>query len=323
MFGSRGPMVAKLQGWLNELLKLRPPLNVNGFFDQKTAAAVRRFQQQNKISVNLNPVVGFNTWKEIGKKLGQTRIFADSDLSRELKKIMAPDVIASPGNMRIDKVVFRFLFRLRFPKKIVDKLDDDNLDRLLGFMEADTDVNDLRWFAYMLATVLLECGPDFLPKAEGGCNDTTGCSPISQVINGVRKVNNRDYGRPMACPNTRLRPPRPCPSGNKTHTYYGRGYVQLTRDSNYQSMSQRLGRGEELIHFPERVMQPDLAYTIMSVGMREGSFTRHKLSDFISGTKCDYRSARLIINPADTSTFDTGRNFATIFEGILEASVIQ
>jgi len=49
--GSSGKIIEKLQGWLNELLKLKPPLEVTGFFDPKTGAAVRKFQQQNNIPI--------------------------------------------------------------------------------------------------------------------------------------------------------------------------------------------------------------------------------------------------------------------------------
>ena len=62
--------------------------------------------------------------------------------SREFRqeKIMAGDVVAQPGNLKIDKTVFKFLYRLRVRKDFVAKLNDDNLDRLLGFMEKDKDV---------------------------------------------------------------------------------------------------------------------------------------------------------------------------------------
>jgi hypothetical protein len=41
--GSSGKIVEKLQGWLNELQKPKPPLSVNGFFDLNTANAVTKF----------------------------------------------------------------------------------------------------------------------------------------------------------------------------------------------------------------------------------------------------------------------------------------
>jgi hypothetical protein len=182
-------------------------------------------------------------------------------------------------------------------------------------METDKGVDDLRWLAYMLATALMECGPDFQPRSENGCNQTTGCIPTP--------TNARNYGKPRTCPNLLKKPAQPCPAGKKTHTYYGRGYAQLTHFGNYQKLSDRLGLGDQLLHFPERANQPDISYNIMSVGMREGLFTTRRLADYISGTRCDYRSARAIINPGDQVTYSLGNELATIFEDIFEASVIS
>jgi len=313
--GSSGKIVEKLQGWLNELLKLKPPLNVNGFFDPKTGGALRRFQQLNNLPIGPQPVVSIRTWRMIGWKLGKRRILEDPDVPEPLKKLMAVDVIAKPGNLKIDKTVFRFLYGLRVRKSYVRKLNEQNLDLLLSFMEKDTAVDDLRWFAYMLATVLIECGAAFRPISEDGCNDTTGCVPI--------RTNPRNYGKPTPCPNLLRKPAQPCPAGKKTHTYYGRGYVQLTHLRNYKKLSDRLGLGDQLVHFPERAIQPDISYNVMSVGMREGLFTRHRLSDYISGKRCDYRSARAIINPRDQITYELGNELATIFEEIFETSVIS
>jgi len=315
MFGSSGRIVIRLKAWLTELLRLNPPLDGSPMFDLKTQKALEQFQKANGITVNRNPVVGFDTWKAIGKKLGQVRIFNDPDLPAGLKIIMAADVIATPGQLQIDRPGFFFLHLVRFGKKSLDGGAQANLDQLLGFMEADANVSDLRWFAYMLATTRHEAGPDYLPRSEGGCNDTTGCTAIVQ--NG--KTNNRDYGRPRACPNLGANPPTPCPAGRRTHTYYGRGYVQLTHDTGYALMAGRTG--VDLIHFPERAMLPNVAYQVMSIGMRGGLFTGHSLGEFISGTTTDYRSARQIVNPLDTSTFGPIAATAKTFEEMLEASV--
>ena len=47
------------------------------------------------------------------------------------------------------------------------------------------------------------------------------------------------------------------------------------------------------------VMDPEISYAIMSYGMRTGMFTGRKLSQYISGTKCEYKGARKIINGTD------------------------
>lgn len=84
-----------------------------------------------------------------------------------------------------------------------------------------------------------------------------------------------------------------------TNVYYGRGYVQLTWDYNYKEMGKRLNMGDELYINPDKVLEHDIAYKIMSYGMRLGSFTARKLLDYISGSKCNYVKARQIINGLD------------------------
>ena len=62
--------------------------------------------------------------------------------------------------------------------------------------------------------------------------------------------------------------------------------MQVTHKSNDAKMNQ--------------VLQPTIAYRIMSYGMRYGSFTGEKLSDFIRpGKAADYYHAREIINGLD------------------------
>jgi hypothetical protein len=47
---------------------------------------------------------------------------------------------------------------------------------------------------------------------------------------------------------------------------------------------------------PKIALDPEVAYAIMSYGMRHGSFTGKRLSTFINRTQCDYTNARTIIN---------------------------
>ena len=57
--------------------------------------------------------------------------------------------------------------------------------------------------------------------------------------------------------------------------------------------------GDELYINPAKALDKKIAYDIMSYGMRNGTFTGHKLSDHINGKKCDYENARRIINGLD------------------------
>ena len=73
---------------------------------------------------------------------------------------------------------------------------------------------------------------------------------------------------------------------------------------------------------PEQALRPQIAYGIMSVGMRKGLFTGKKLSDYISrGGGCDYKQARRIINGLDRASLIA--DYAATLEDILRASIMR
>jgi hypothetical protein len=218
------------------------------------------------------------------------------------------------GQYLFDRVNFFALYATEFGQ-ILNANQTNGLSALLSFMEQDAHVTDLRWFAYMLATVKHECANRYQPIREFGCDDNR--NPVCTPLPG----NPRTYGNPVRCPNLQLVPSRPCPAGRQTHTYYGRGYVQLTRQGNYGRLGAALGRGNDFVHRPDDVLDPNTSYQIMSLGMRDGMFTGRRLSDFINSTRLDYTGARAIINPNDLATFPTIAGHAQRFQRILEASV--
>lgn len=166
------------------------------------------------------------------------------------------------------------------------------MDALLTAAEGDTQITDLRWLAYMLATVKHECADRWQPIEEFG------------------KGQGYKYGKPVTVTD---------PAGKQyTNVYYGRGYVQLTWDYNYRSMGQKLGN--RLLYEPSLALDPEVAYQIMSLGMRQGSFTGVGLSKYINADKCDYVNARRIINGTDQAQKIAG--YAQKFESILRASVV-
>jgi putative chitinase len=175
------------------------------------------------------------------------------------------------------------------------------LDNLIGYIELDSEVTDLRWAAYMLATVKHECADTYQPITERGPK-----SYFNKYEPGT------SIGRNL---------------GNKVkgdgYLYRGRGYVQITGRANYQKLSNDIGlTGEDdLILNPDHALHPDVAYRIMSYGMRNGVFTGKKLSDYIKGTTCDYTNARRIINRLDQAVKIKG--YAVNFESILKNSVIS
>lgn len=166
------------------------------------------------------------------------------------------------------------------------------LDTILGAAEADPQITDLRWLAYMLATVKHECADRWQPIEE------------------FSKGKGLRYGSPVRVAD---------PDGREhNHVYYGRGYVQLTWDWNYRSMGEKLGI--RLLYEPHLALDPVVAYRIMSLGMRDGHFTGKALSKYINDQQCDYVNARRIINGTDRAELIAG--YARKLESILRASVI-
>ncbi|MGE3346871.1 MAG: hypothetical protein AB7I35_05490 [Ramlibacter sp.] len=173
------------------------------------------------------------------------------------------------------------------------------LDALLASVQLDPDITDLRWVAYMLATVKHECANTFHPVTEYGADSYFA-----------------KYERPSAL-SVRL--------GN-TQTgdglrFKGRGYVQITGRANYTRLSAALGLGTAFVTQPALVLEPLNAYRIMSLGMRAGMFTGRKLAGYINATTCDYLGARRIINGQDKAQEIAA--VAVTLQAALEASLLD
>lgn len=84
--------------------------------------------------------------------------------------------------------------------------------------------------------------------------------------------------------------------------YYGRGYVQLTWQSNYQKFKNVLG--VDLVGNPDLALNPTYAARILAVGMKNGMFTGVGLDNYLGPNKNDWYNARRIVNGLDkASTF--------------------
>lgn len=82
--------------------------------------------------------------------------------------------------------------------------------------------------------------------------------------------------------------------------YYGRGDVQITYKTNYQTWANRLS--VDLVGHPELANRPDIAARIAVEGMRDGTFTGRRLGTFIHGNHRDFIAARHIVNDSDKSS---------------------
>ena len=190
-----------------------------------------------------------------------------------------------PGNEGLLTRVDPKMFRTLYIKQNGLGLTLTNGEELLVFfnlLQNDPEITDIRWAAYMLATVHKETTFSFKASTKEG--DRGGESRYAQAVQvvdvlGCRGPVNTEY----------------------SNTYYGRGYVQLTWEENYRKIGKAYGIGDELHINPDRAHELEIAYFAATYGMRYGAYTtgRHKLSDHINSSRCDYRSARQIINGFD------------------------
>ncbi|MGB9178323.1 MAG: hypothetical protein WCB68_03675 [Pyrinomonadaceae bacterium] len=232
--------------------------------------------------------------------IGGVIAIADAPMQRaaaKVRKASASKYIYT-GQLKLDVAKADNLYKGKLTKLTLKNFNETGqvwFDKLLNFIITDPEIKDLRWIAYMLATVKRECGNTWAPIEEYG------------------KGKGHAYGKAIKIKD----------SAGKEHTnaYYGRGYVQLTWESNYKTMSKALGYGEDLWIHPERALEPEIAYKIMSYGMRHGSFTGKKLSSYIKDDTCDYKNARRIINGLDH--WQEIKGAAEGFEAILLATRIE
>jgi len=87
------------------------------------------------------------------------------------------------------------------------------------------------------------------------------------------------------------------------YPWYGRGYVQLTWQHNYEHADEELELGGSLIANPDRALEHEIASKVMVRGMEEGWFTSKKLGDYLplSGEAGfdAFKGARYIVNRQD------------------------
>jgi len=177
-------------------------------------------------------------------------------------------------------------------------LTDDGkavLTKLFSLIEKDKTMTDVRLVAYTLATIKWETADTFKPISEVGTDEE-----LEKRYDG--RLGNSEPG-----------------DGSR---YKGRGYVLLTGKRNYQRVSEVLGLAgtdSDLVKYPERVMDPEIAYRVAGAMMSQGLVTGKKLGDFINNQQTDYTNARKIIYGLDHA--EEIATSAKKFEQILRESV--
>ncbi|WP_422376821.1 hypothetical protein [Roseibium sp.] len=86
----------------------------------------------------------------------------------------------------------------------------------------------------------------------------------------------------------------------KYYPYYGRGYVQLTWENNYELYESILGL--DLKDDPDIALRHDVALFVIAHGMKMGSFTSRKLEQYITKNSTDFINARRVINGTDKAS---------------------
>jgi putative chitinase len=167
---------------------------------------------------------------------------------------------------------------------------------LIAHCEKD-DWDSIPQVAYVLATVRHETANTFQPIEERG---------------------NRAYFLKYE-PGTRLGRNLGNTLTGDGFTFRGRGYCQLTGRRLYRLFA-GLMPGSELDRYPDRAREPELAYQILSTGLRKGLFTGIPLGRFVSQARVNYYAARQCVNGLDRAKEIS--QAATIIEKALRSAVI-
>lgn len=141
----------------------------------------------------------------------------------------------------------------------------------------------LAYTAYALATAYHETASTMQPIREYG-----GPTYLTRMydVTGARSVLAAKMGNTCAG------------DGPK---YCGRGYVQLTWKNNYARAAKECG--VDLVAYPDKAMQADIAAKIMRSGMEEGWFTGKSFKSYLPirgpATRQQFTLARYVINGTD------------------------
>jgi len=184
----------------------------------------------------------------------------------------------------MDRTAFYAALRSRASGVFGTSLSQKQVDGMEVLLDTGQNLGmPLRQLAYVLATAYHETARTMQPIEEYG------------------KGKGRAYGNP---------------TGPYGKVYFGRGFVQLTWLANYQKAGEKIG--VDLVRYPEKALNLDIAADIIFQGMAEGWFTGKKLSDYIENDHVDYSGARRIVNGTDQATKIAG--YAKAFETALRAA---
>lgn len=217
----------------------------------------------------------------------------------------------------------KFFSEFRKWRSIVTPQQFKGLTFLLDCIETDKFITRIDWAAYMLGTTMHETAYTFLPIHEYGSH--------KYFVN--RYGSQTRIGREL---------------GNDTPEegadYAGQGDVQLTGETNYEKAEIALRREYPALiakweretgkqfdltvgdqpndkDDPKNAQNPQIAYAIMSYGMRSGMFTGKRLNQYFHDKTQNWVGARAIINGTDRAQTIAG--YGLKFYQILSASLVN
>ena len=233
-----------------------------------------------------------------------------------------------------------------------------DLVSVLSKIEADKRVVDLRWTAYMLATVLKETSHTVRVASHGRTKKLwRNFTPIEEIGHGAgRPYHHPTKVKRLPGGDARVTEwaggqwtipahggvPKPLHRGGGAlhdksdvmsavylhddgvpNQYFGRGYVQLTWWDNYAATGVVINRGISLLFNPQLALDQAIAYEIMAKGLTTGKAFAHgrRFSKYFTGTQSDYLHARDMVNPGAKQP--EKKEFAVtaqLFENVLMAS---
>lgn len=94
----------------------------------------------------------------------------------------------------------------------------------------------------------------------------------------------------------------------KYYPWYGRGYVQITWESNYKQYG---------ITNAEDALKPEVAMHVLFDGMLNGKFTGRRLDRYVNLEKSNFASARQVVNRLDQYVLIA--KYAEEYDGQLKA----
>jgi len=184
---------------------------------------------------------------------------------------------------RINRIKFFTLFRKHFGN--IKQSQVDGLNFLLDKLDQSDLILRISEYAYVLATIAIECNWTWQPVVEAYWikPEWARIAALKTYYYRLRK-SMYPFGKLFA----------------------GQGFVQLSTYNNYVVFNKLVKKrfpDKDIVENPEQAREPEIAWVILEEGMtsrevtfKDESFTGYVLRDFFNDRKMDFYNARKIIN---------------------------